>query len=108
MADDNTSEILTGIMAYLRAHFPDVEFSSSVDEKTRSVILQADGRPRYRLSVTQRFLDGEDGVTKSLDRLREWNVAVELREAKSKLVTLATTGLHTSNPPLSGSRPPRR
>ena len=107
MAYDTNAPIITGIRAYLRAHFPDVEFTAKDDAKTHNVILQADGRPRYRLEVTGRFLDGEVGATKSLERLQEWNVATTLREAKSKLVTLATTGLHTSEP-RQAVPPPRR
>ena len=95
MHNDPNAEILTGIKAYLRKHFPDVEFTAKDDEKTNSVILQGDGRPRYRLEVTERFLDGKDGAAKSLEWLQQWDVAKALREARSKLVTLATTGLHT-------------
>jgi hypothetical protein len=108
MAYDTNAPIITGIRAYLRAHFPDVEFTAKDDAKTHSVILQADGRPRYRLEVTERFLNGDDGTSKSLGRLQEWNVAAALRDAKSKLVTLATTGLHTHGPRQGVPRPPRR
>ena len=88
--------ILTGIKAYLRMHFPEVEFTIVNDAKAKSVVLCGDGRPRYRLAVTERFLDAEDGVDKSLSRLDQWETAKVLREARSKLVTLATTGLHTT------------
>jgi hypothetical protein len=96
MSGDTSVEILTGIKAYLGTHFPDTEFTVTHDPKTRSVVLHADGRPQYRLEVTERFLHAEGGVASSLNRLREWDVASVLREAKSKLVTLATTGLHTA------------
>jgi hypothetical protein len=98
MAHDTNLQVINGIQAYLRSHFPDVEFTAKNDAKTHSVILHADGRPRYRLEVTARFLDCDDGMAKSLGRLEEWNVAGALRDAKAKLVTLATTGLHTSDP----------
>ena len=98
MRSDESGEVLTGIKAYLRTHFPGVEFTSRDDPKTNSVILQGDGRPRYSHEDTQRFQDAEDGAAKSLGRLDEWEVAKVLREARSKLVTLATTGLHTSVP----------
>ena len=45
MAYDTNAPIITGIRTYLRTHFPDVEFTAKDDEKTHSVILQADGRP---------------------------------------------------------------
>ena len=96
MSGDNSAEILTGIKTYLGAHFPGTEFTTTHDPKTRSVVFHGAGRPQYRLEVTERFLDAEHGVAQSLDRLREWDVATVLREAKSKLVTLATTGLHTA------------
>jgi hypothetical protein len=108
MAHDTNAQIISGIRTYLRTHFPDVEFTARSDAKTHSVILHADGRPRYRLEVTERFLDCDDGLPKSLGRLQEWNVAGALREAKAKLVTLATTGLHTSDPRHFLPRPPRR
>lgn len=108
MTHDTKSEILTGIKAYLRTHFPDVEFTAEDDPKTSSVILHAEGRPKYRLEVTQRFLDGDDGAAKPLRRLQEWNVAETLRDARTKLVTLATTGLHTSDSRRWVPRPPRR
>lgn len=95
MHDDRSAEILSGIKAYLRKHFPDVEFTAKDDAKTNSVILCGDERPRYRLEVTERFLDGKDGAAKSLEWVEQWNVAEALRQARSKLVTLATTGLHT-------------
>ena len=98
MAHDTNAQIISGIRTYLRIHFPDVEFTPSNDATTHSVTLHADGRPRYRLEVTERFLDCDDGITKSLGRLQEWNVAGALRDARTKLVTLATTGLHTSDP----------
>ena len=90
------TEMLNGITAYLRVHFPDVAFTSTDDVKTKSVVFHGDGRPRYRLQISERFLNGEDGVIKSLTRLDEWDLAAVLREAKSKLVTLATTGVHIS------------
>ena len=91
---DQSAEMVNGIKAYLRAHFPDIEFTATDDVKTKSVLLHAGGQPRYRLQVSERFLQADDGVAKSLWRLDEWNLATALREAKSKLVTLATTGLH--------------
>ena len=91
-----SAEILSGIKAYLGTHFPDVEFTDQDDPKTDSVVLHADGRPRYRLEVTKRFLEAEEGVAKSLGRLQEWELANVLRAARSKLVTLATTGVHTT------------
>jgi hypothetical protein len=107
MGRDTSAEILTGIKAYLGTHFPDVEFTAKGDPKTHSVVLHGDGRPQYRLEVTERFLEAEDGVAKSLGRLNEWEVAKVLREARSKLVTLATTGLHTSARH-AWAAPPRR
>ena len=101
-------EILSGIKAYLRQHFPDVEFTAKGDPKTDSVILQGNGRPRYRLEITERFLDGEEGAVKSLEQVQQWTVAEALREARSKLVTLATTGLHTKAHPHALHRPPRK
>ena len=108
MGRDTSAEILTGIKAYLGTHFPDVEFTATGDAKTRSVVLHGDGRPQYRLEVTERFLEAEDGVAKSLGRLHEWEVAKVLREARSKLVTLATTGLHTSTRHWAAPPPRRR
>jgi hypothetical protein len=108
MAHDTRAEILTGILAYLRTHFPDVAFTAKDDAKTHAIILQADGRPRYRLEITEQFLDGDEGTMKSLGRLQQWSVAETLREARSKLVTLATTGLHTNDPRQWLVRPPRR
>ena len=108
MAHDTNAQILSGIKAYLRTHFPDVEFTAKAHADVESVILQGDGRPRYRLEVTGRFLEGELGAAKSLGRLQEWNVAAILREAKNKLVTLATTGVHTSERRHAVPRPPRR
>jgi hypothetical protein len=95
---DTNAHVIGGIRTYLRTHFPDVEFTARDDAKTNSVILQAVGHPRYRLEITERFLDSDGGIEKSLGRLQEWNVAEALRIAKTKLVTLATTGLHTSDP----------
>jgi len=89
-------EMVTGIKAYLRVHFPDVEFAAIDDAKTTSVLFRGDGTSRYRLSITDRFIKAEDGVARSLRRLDEWELAKVLREAKGKLVTLATTGVHTS------------
>jgi hypothetical protein len=108
MHGDAHADILTGIKAYLRTHFPDVEFNVKEDAKSNSVILEAGGRPRYRLEVTERFLDGQEGAAKSLEWLQQWGVAAALREARTKLVTLATTGLHISVRPQWGGRPPRR
>ena len=108
MAHDTNAQILTGIKAYLRTHFPDVEFTAKDHATAESVIFQGDGHPRYRLEVTGRFLEGEVGAAKSLGRLQEWNVAAILREAKSKLVTLATTGVHTNERGQAVPRPPRR
>ncbi len=108
MDHDTNAQVISGIRTYLRTHFPGVEFSAKNDAKTRSVILHADGRPRYRLEVTERFLHCDDGVPKSLGRLEEWNVAGALRDAGAKLVTVATTGLHTSDPRHYAPRPPRR
>lgn len=91
---DPSAEMVNGIKAYLRAHFPDIEFTATDDVKTKSVLLHAAGPPRYRLQVSDRFLQADEGVAKCLWRLDEWDVAAALRDAKSKLVTLATTGLH--------------
>jgi len=91
---DQSTEMVNGIKAYLQVHFPGVEFMATNDVKTKSVLLQAGGQPRYRLLVSQRFLKADDGVAKSLWRLDEWALATALRDARSKLVTLATTGLH--------------
>ena len=59
MPDTPNPHIIIGIRTYLRRHFPDVEFTARDDAKTHSVILQAAGRPRYRLEITERFLNGE-------------------------------------------------
>jgi hypothetical protein len=108
MRDSPGTDILAGIKAYLKEHFPGVEFKVRDDAKTHSVILEAEGRPRYRLEVTARFLDGADGATKSLAWVHDWNVAEVLREAGSNIVTLATTGLHTHLRPSALRPPPRR
>ena len=94
--DDQSTEMVNGVKAYLRVHFPDVEFTTTGDVKTKSVMFHGGGAPRYRLQISERFLRAEDGVVKSLVRLDEWDLATVLREAKSKLVTLATTGVHIS------------
>lgn len=104
----SADEILIGIKAYLGSHFPDVEFTAQDDPKTHSVVLHSDGRPHYRLEVTERFLEADGGVAKCLGRLHEWEVAKALREARSKLVTLATTGLHTAGRHPWAAAPPRR
>jgi hypothetical protein len=108
MCPDTSTEILTGIKAYLGIHFPDIEFTARRDPKTHSIVLLGDGRPQYRLEVTERFLDAEEGVAKCLGRLQEWEVAKVLREARSKLVTLATTGMHTTARHPWAAAPPRR
>jgi hypothetical protein len=108
MRADAQAAILTGIRAYLRTHFPDVEFHVKENAKSNNVILEAGGRPRYRLEVTERFLDGQEGAAKSLERVQQWDVAAALREARTKLVTLATTGLHISVRPQWGGGPTRR
>jgi hypothetical protein len=97
MSPDTSTAILTGIRAYLGTHFPDVAFTAQDNPKTHSVVLHGEGKPPYRLEITARFLEAEVGVVKSLGRLQEWEVAKVLREARSKLVTLATTGLHTTD-----------
>jgi hypothetical protein len=102
MHHENT-EMLTGITAYLRSHFPEVEFTIVDDVKAKHVVFRGDGPLRYRLEITDRFLKGEDGVATSLSQLDKWEVAKALREAKGKPVTLATTGLHTK---LSRQWPP--
>jgi len=104
----SVDEMLTGIRAYLGTHFPGTEFTARTDPKTHSVVLHGNGRPHYRLEVTERFLGADDGVAKSLGRLHEWEVAKVLREARSKLVTLATTGLHTSGRHTWTAAPTRR
>jgi hypothetical protein len=104
----SADEILTGIKAYLATHFPSIAFTAKDDPKTHSVVLHGDGRPHYRLEVTERFLDADEGVAKCLGRLHEWEVAKALRDARSKLVTLATTGLHTAGRHLWTAAPPRR
>lgn len=104
----SADEILSGIKAYLERHFPGTEFTARVDAKTRNVVLHSDGRPHYRLEVTERFLDGDEGVAKCLGRLHEWEVAKVLGEARSKLVTLATTGLHTAGRHPWAAAPTRR
>ena len=108
MHDRPGTDILAGIKAYLKEHFPDVEFNARDDVKTKSVFLEAEGRPRYRLEVTARFLAGAEGATKSLAWVHDWNVANVLREAGNNIVTLATTGLHTHVRPGALHRPPRR
>jgi hypothetical protein len=95
MCNENTA-MVTGVQEYLRVHFPDVEFAAIDDTKTTNVLFRADGVSRYRLSITDRFMKAEDGVARSLRRLDEWELAKTLRDAKGKLVTLATTGVHTS------------
>jgi hypothetical protein len=102
------ADILNGIQAYLRNHFPDVEFNVKAPAKGNGVILEAGGRPRYRLEVTEQFLNGEHGAANSLAWLGQWDVAAALREARTKLVTLATTGLHISVRPQWGGRQARR
>ena len=91
---DQSTETVNGIKAYLQIHFPGVEFIATNDVKAKSVLLHAGGQPRYRLLVSQQFLQADDGVAKALCRLDEWGVATALRDARNKLVTLATTGLH--------------
>ena len=91
---DQSTEMVNGVKAYLRAHFPDVEFTATNDVKTKSMLFHGNGQPRYRLQISERFLRAEDGVVKSLFRLEEWNLATVLRDARTKLVTLATTGVH--------------
>jgi hypothetical protein len=105
---DAHADILNGIQAYLRTHFPDVEFNVKAAAKGNGVILEAGGRPRYRLEVTERFLNGEHGAANSLAWVQQWDVAAALREARTKLVTLATTGLHISVRPQWGGRSARR
>jgi hypothetical protein len=90
-------EIVAGITAYLREHFPEVEFTTVVDGKTHSVIFRATCRPWYRLEVTTRFLEGAEGTATSLEWLRTWDLAGHLREARGLPVTLATTGLHIAS-----------
>ena len=108
MTTDMHEQIISGIRTYLETKFPGVEFAASNDVKRHSVILSAAGRPRYRLEITARFLSGDEGVQTSLKHLHEWDVAEALRGAKNKLVTLATTGLHTSNPRQYAVAPRRR
>jgi hypothetical protein len=59
--------IVAGITAYLREHFPEVEFTTVVDGKTHSVIFRATCRAWYRLEVTTPFLEGAEGTTTSLE-----------------------------------------
>ena len=91
-----STDTLNGIRAYLLVHFPDVEFTASDDVKTSSVLLLGSGTPRYRLQISEQFLQAKEGVVKTLVRLDEWDVATVLRGARNKLVTLATTGVHTT------------
>ena len=101
-------EILAGIQAYLQTHFPDVRFTVKRDPDRKRLLLEGDGRPRYRLEVTNRFLAGEEGTEKSLQRVEQWDLAAALRTARSKLVTLATTGLHTEVRPQWAPQSARR
>ena len=90
---DQSTEMVNGIRAYLQVHFPGVEFIATDDVKKKSLLLHAGGQPRYRLLVSQRFLQADEGVAKSLCRLDEWDLARAIRESRNKLVMLATTGL---------------
>lgn len=92
MHDDVSAEILEGIRSYLREHFPETEFSEQTEARTQSVIFHGSGVPGYRLAVTERFLDGDDGAAGALDCVRRWNVARTLREAGRRLVTVTTAG----------------
>lgn len=93
MTPPPSADIIAGIQAYLREHFPETDFLENVEPRTQSVFLFTPRAPSYRLEVTERFLDGEEGITKPLNWIREWNLARTLREANGRLVTLATTGI---------------
>lgn len=88
------AEILHGIKSYLREHFPNSDIAELYEGTTRNVILRGIGEPQYRLEVTERFLDGEEGAAQPLSQVREWNVAGHLRQAGTRLVTLTTAGVH--------------
>ena len=90
-------EILAGIRTYLHDHFPDVEFTEDVEVTTGNVIFH--GRPRnHQVEVTETFLDGDnENADRSLNHIRVWNLARALREAGSRLVTVATTGLRIAS-----------
>ena len=59
---DQSTEMVNGIRAYLQVHFPGVEFIATDDVKKKSLLLHAGGQPRYRLLVSQRFLQADEGV----------------------------------------------
>jgi hypothetical protein len=97
MDTDASTDIVEGILAYLREHFPDSEFTeyASPDLTGNTLLQTRDGQ--YRLAVTETFLDGDDGAATPLRWIREWNLARELRAAKGRLVTVRTDGLRVGD-----------
>jgi len=93
-----SADILTGIQAYLREHFPDTEFLERTEARTQSVLLTTHRGPSYRLEITRTFLDGQGGAAPLLNRIRGWNLARALREANGRLVTLDATGISIQPP----------
>jgi hypothetical protein len=93
MRDDPRDEILNGVKAYLREHFPDTEITERTDPSTRSVMLHGSGPTSFRLEVTQQFLDGEEGAAIPLNWIRDWNLAGTLRDSGNRIVRLKTSGV---------------
>jgi hypothetical protein len=93
MGGDPKGEILEGIKHYLREHFPESHVMELNETATGSVILYGTGEPRYRLEVTERFLNSDDGAELLLHQVRKWNVDGHLRQAGTRLVSLTTAGV---------------
>ena len=93
-----SADILTGIQAYLREHFPDTEFLERTEARTQNILLMTHRGPSYRLEITRTFLDDQGGAAQPLNRIRGWNLARALREANGRLVTLDATGISIQPP----------
>jgi hypothetical protein len=92
--DNPRAAILAGIKEYLREQFPDIQFTEQPEwRRTDNVLLVGGAEGGYRVAVTETFLRGEQGADEALAWIREWNVALAIRESGGWLVVITTEGI---------------
>jgi len=93
--DETSHRIVSGIYDYLRREFSDAVISSHVDARSGDVVFHVhQGRSGFRLIVTQRFRDGDDGgADAAVRKLSDWNVAETMRRSSGAAIEVRTDGL---------------
>jgi len=91
--DDNAQAVLALIRAYLSVEFEGAQISAMDEPRTGNVIFHVrEPVGNYRLLVTQRYRDGDDGVDAAINNLVRWGVAEMMRQSGGSIIILETTG----------------